>query len=42
MTSPYASGAYVLCAISVHRIPPRVRDVRERPSHRVRRAELCG
>ena len=36
------SGAYVCRAISVHRIPPRVRDVRERPSHRVRRAELCG
>ena len=41
-TSPYASGAYVYRAICVHRIPPRVRDVRERPSHRVRRAELCG
>jgi hypothetical protein len=41
-TSPYASGAHVARAISVHRIPPRVRDVRERPSHRVRRPELCG
>jgi hypothetical protein len=41
-TSPYASGAHVCRAIGVHRIPPRVRDVRERPSHRVRRAELCG
>jgi hypothetical protein len=30
-TSPYASGAHVCRAISVHRIPPRVRDVRERP-----------
>jgi len=26
---------------SVHRISPRVRDDRERPSHRGRRAELC-
>ena len=31
-TSPYASGAYVYRALSVHRISPRVRDVRERPS----------
>ena len=31
-TSPYASGAYVYRAICVHRISPRVRDVRERPS----------
>jgi len=30
-TSPYASGAYVMCAISVHRIPPHVRDDREPP-----------
>jgi len=30
-TSPYTSGAHVCHAISVHRIPPRVRDVRERP-----------
>src|SRR5215211_2308574 len=30
-TSPYASGAYVYRALSVHRISPRVRDVRERP-----------
>jgi len=34
-TSPYASGAYVYRALSVHRIPPRVRDVRERPSSAV-------
>src|SRR5438128_6352822 len=39
--SPYASGAYVYRALSVHRISPRVRDVRERPSSAVRRAELC-
>src|SRR5256884_1818137 len=31
-TSPYASGAYVLRAIRVHRISPHVRDDRERPS----------
>ena len=31
-TSPYASGAYVQRAISVHRISPHVRDDRERPS----------
>ena len=31
-TSPYASGMHVCHAIGVHRIPPRVRDVRERPS----------
>src|SRR5918994_6598433 len=31
-TSPYASGAYVYRALSVHRISPRVRDDRERPS----------
>jgi hypothetical protein len=30
-TSPYASGAYVYRALSVHRISPRVRDVREAP-----------
>jgi hypothetical protein len=30
-TSPYASGAYVYRDISVHRISPRVRDVREAP-----------
>ncbi|MEH2546219.1 hypothetical protein V1283_002864 [Bradyrhizobium sp. AZCC 2262] len=41
-TSPYASGAHVCRAISVHRISPRVRDVRERPSSAVRRAKLCG
>src|SRR3954468_12062722 len=40
-TSPYASGAYVDRAVSVHRISPRVRDDRERPSSAVRRAELC-
>jgi len=39
-TSPYASGAYVYRALSVHRIPPHVRDVRERPSSAVRRAKL--
>ena len=38
-TSPYASCAFVFCAIRVHRIPPRVRDVRT-PLVRVRRAEL--
>ncbi|MEH2624045.1 hypothetical protein V1292_002100 [Bradyrhizobium sp. AZCC 1719] len=31
-TSPYASGAYVLCAFRVHRISPHGRDDRERPS----------
>src|SRR5438046_2875979 len=30
-TSPYASGAYVYRAFSVHRISPRVRDDREAP-----------
>jgi len=30
-TSPYASGAYVYRALSVHRISPRVRDDREAP-----------
>src|SRR5215212_4047141 len=40
-TSPYASGAYVYRALSVHRISPRIRDDRERPSSAVRRAELC-
>ena len=30
-TSPYASGVYVYRAISVHRISPHVRDVREAP-----------
>ena len=40
-TSPYASGAHVYRALSVHRISPRVRDDRERPSSAVRRAELC-
>src|SRR5215216_4037553 len=39
-TSPYASGAYVYRAFCVHRISPHVRDVRERPSSAVRRAEL--
>ncbi len=38
-TSPYASGAYVYRAIHVHRISPRVRDDRERPSSAVRQAE---
>src|SRR5437899_12097300 len=41
-TSPYASGAYVYRTLSVHRISPRVRDDRERPSSTVRQAELCG
>jgi hypothetical protein len=41
-TSPYAQAAHVSRSSRVHRIPPRVRDVRERPSHRVRRAELWG
>jgi hypothetical protein len=36
-TSPYASGAYVYRALSVHRISPHVRDDRERPSSAVRR-----
>src|SRR3954452_23833699 len=40
-TSPYASGAYVYRALSVHRISPHVRDDRERPSFAVRQAELC-
>src|SRR5437868_7399791 len=40
-TSPYASGAYVYRALSVHRISQHVRDDRERPSSAVRRAELC-
>src|SRR5437763_14450652 len=30
-TSPYASGAYVYRALSVHRISPHVRDDREAP-----------
>jgi hypothetical protein len=30
-TSPYASGACVSRAVCVHRIPPRVRDVRNAP-----------
>src|SRR5215217_4071654 len=38
-TSPYASGAYVYRALSVHRISPRVRDDRERHSSAVRRAQ---
>ena len=40
-TSPYASGAYVYRAIRVHRISPRVRDDREAPLIRGRRAESC-
>ena len=36
-TSPYASGAYVYRALSVHRISPRVRDDGQRPSSAVRR-----
>jgi hypothetical protein len=39
-TSPYASGALVFHAFRVHRIPPHVRDDRDRPSSAVRRAEL--
>ena len=31
-TSPSASGALVNSTVSVHRIPPRVRDVAQRPS----------
>jgi len=31
-TSPSASNALVLSIVSVHRIPPRVRDVAQRPS----------
>jgi hypothetical protein len=38
-TSPYASRALVLRTLRVHRISPRVRDVRT-PLVRVRRAEL--
>jgi hypothetical protein len=41
-TSPYARTTHVSRSSRVHRIPPRVRDVRERPSHRVRRTEICG
>src|SRR5206468_8095169 len=40
-TSPYASGAFVYCAISVHRISPRVRDDGQRPSSAVGQAALC-
>src|SRR6478752_5478811 len=42
-TSPSTSSALVLSAIGVHRIPPRVRDVRETPLLRngtVRLSEL--
>jgi hypothetical protein len=38
-TSPYASCAFVLRAIRVHRISPRVRDDGQRPSSAVRRAD---
>ena len=38
-TSPYASCAFVCCALRVHRIPPHVRDDREAPF--IRR-ETCG
>src|SRR5580704_4091301 len=31
-TSPSAKGAFVLCTIRVHRIPPNVRDDGQRPS----------
>jgi len=40
-TSPYASAAFVYCAISVHRISPRVRDDGQRPSSAVGQAALC-
>ena len=40
-TSPYAGTAHVSRSSRVHRISPRGRDVRERPSSAVRRAELC-
>src|SRR5258705_10703925 len=40
-TSPYASGAYVYPAPSVHRLSPRVRDDREAPLIRRETAELC-
>ena len=36
-TSPSASRALVCCTFRVHRIPPRVRDDRERPSCRAGR-----
>jgi hypothetical protein len=39
-TSPSASGTLVRRTISVHRIPPHVRDDRERPSHGAGRGEL--
>ena len=41
-TSPYARATHVSRSSRVHRIPPRVRDDRDRPSHRVRRAKICG
>ena len=31
-TSPYAPATLVSRSLGVHRIPPRIRDVRERPS----------
>jgi hypothetical protein len=40
-TSPYARAAHVSRSSRVHRIPPHVRDVRERLSSAVRRTELC-
>jgi len=40
-TSPYASVALVSRNIRVHRIPPRVRGDRERPSCRAGRADSC-
>src|SRR5215207_8764208 len=39
-TSPYAQAAHVSRSSRVHRISPRVRDDRERPSSAVRQAEL--
>jgi hypothetical protein len=38
-TSPSAISAFRQARLRVHRIPPRVGDVAQRPSHRVRRAD---
>ena len=44
-TSPYASGAFVFCALRVHRISPHVRDDRDPPlicrETPVERALIC-
>ena len=40
-TSPYAQATLVSYDFRVHRISPRVRDDRERPSSAMRRAKLC-